>query len=718
MANIIYTPKSVDDPKNNPQRIYFSCHKADIGLFDQVAADIHRFAPDAVIAHLDFSEEKTTYDHLNELDDFHLIIIPVTENWVNSPDGSFTHEFQYIIKQYKAVLPLLFDSKLESEFNKKSKKMQYLSLTDPDYLEKLQRALANLLIDPELIEKIEKIFTHKMFASYCKEDADKVQELIRLIHTHDEFRQVSIWYDKYLPTGRNFLDSIFKNLDDSHIFGMTVTPSLISRENFVKSDEYPHAVLNKKKIAVFEMTPTDRDSLSTNFDGIEKHAWQQAVDKQNILQFFRRILKESNGNRVALSKDTLDYYLGLAYLNGTFVEIDSKYAIKKLDALSDDGHVDATLQLINIYRYGKGVARNLDTVKHYCFKLLAHFEKQFRIYYNAMSKERFMPMHLTTEVQRRAFLENTDRLGDFALDIIHYGIDFARLLRDEGLSSDAEKCYRKVLKAIDDSDGVASKLEIGKRFRTQVETELNLTLMVSGKPYDDMLLTWQRAVEEYENNTSNPDVAVNTANCGRTYGLQLLQKGDLQKCNDVLMTVLSISAVWSKLRPVFECELCALRDLGRLSLKQEKTDDAIIWFAREVKGIKESPFSFDDNPYMRFFLPWAFLYTGEAYLKQGDHEMALKCFLNVLTSTSDLEKDFGEKAYTEDLPVSLLQLYSECYGRLANYTFSASCDDFINDIEGILERFSKLQFNGFHKAAAKRHLAQLREYAEHFKKKQ
>ncbi len=715
MANIIYTPKSVDDPKNNPQRIYFSCHKFDIGLFNRIAADIHRFAPDAVIAHLDFSEEETTYDHLNELDDFHLIVIPVTENWVNSPDGSYTQEFSYITEQHKAVLPLLFDSKLESEFNEKSKKMQYLSVTDPDYPEKLQRALAGLLIDPELTATIKKIFTHKMFASYCKEDADKVQELIRLIHTHDEFRQVSIWYDKYLPTGRNFLDSIFKNLDDSHIFGLTVTPSLINRENFVKSDEYPHAVLNNKKIVVFEMSPTDRDSLSAKFDGIEKQPWQQSVDKRNVLEFFRKILKESDGNRVTLPKDKLDYYLGLAYLNGTFVEIDSKYAIKKLDTLSDTGHVDATLELINIYRYGKGVARNLDTVKHYCFKLLTYFEKQFRVCYTAMNKERFIPMHLTTEVQRRAFFENTDRLGDFALEIIHHGIDFARLLRDEGLVTDAEKCYRKALKIIDDTDGIASKLEIGKRFRTQVETELNLILLASGKPYDAMHITWQRAVEEYENNTKNPDVAVNTANCGRTYGFQLLQKGDHQKCREVLMTVLSISAVWSKLRPVFECELCALRDLGRLSLEQKNPEEALTWFARELDALEKSKFSFDDNPYMKFFLPWAFLNIGRAYSHKENYQEALKCYIAGLTSASELEKDFGDRATTDDYPITFLQIYTTGYGYIADYEFSGECNDFITDIEGIVERFGKVKFHGLYKTTSKQHLNNLRKYAEHFK---
>ncbi|MBO5746062.1 MAG: SEL1-like repeat protein [Clostridia bacterium] len=716
MANIIYTPKSVDDPKNNPQRIYFSCHKSDIGLFDRIAADIHRFAPDAVIAHLDFSEEKTTYDHLNELDDFHLIVIPITENWVNSPDGSYTQEFSYITDRHKAVLPLLFDPKLEAKFNEKSEKMQYLSVTDPDYPEKLQRALANLLIDPELTDTIKKIFTHKMFASYCKEDVDKVQELIRLIHTYDEFRQVSIWYDKYLPTGRNFLDSIFKNLDDSHIFGLTVTPSLINRENFVKSDEYPHAVLNNKKIAIFEMAPTDRDSLSTNFDGIEKYAWQQSVDKRNVLEFFRKVLKESQGNRVALPKDKLDYYLGLAYLNGTFVEIDSKYAIKKLDTLSDNGDIDATLELINIYRYGKGVARNLDTVKHYCFKLLNHLEKQFRVCYNAMSKDRFMPMHLTSEVQRQTFFDNTDRLGDCALEIVHHGIDFARLLRDEGLVADAEKCYRKTLKVIDDADGIASKLEIGKRFRTQVETELNLTLLAANKPYDAMHVTWQRAVEEYENDTMNPDVAINTANCGRTYGFQLLQKGDHQKCREVLMTVLSISAVWSKLRPVFECELCSLRDLGRLSLEQKNPEEALTWFARELNALEKSKFSFDDNPYMKFFLPWAFLNIGQAYSHQENYQEALKCYLAGLTSASKLEKDFGDKANTDDYPITFLQIYATGYGHIADYEFSGPCNDFITDIEGIVERFSKVKFHGLYKTTSKQHLDNLRKYAEHFRK--
>ena len=715
MANIIYTPKSVDDPKNNPQRIYFSCHKSDIGLFDRIAADLHRFAPNAVIAHLDFSEEDIIYDHLSELDDFHLIIIPITENWINSPDGSYTHEFQYITKHYKTVLPLLFDPNLEAEFNKKSKKMQYLSITDPDYLEKLQRSLANLLIDSALIEKIEKIFTHKMFASYCKEDADKVQDLIRLIHNHDEFRQVSIWYDKYLPTGRNFLDSIFKNLDDSHIFGLTVTPSLINRENFVKSDEYPHAVLNKKKIAIFEMSPTDHDSLATNFDGIDKYDWQQSVDKRNILAFFRKILKESRGIPVTLSKDKLDYYLGLAYLNGTFVEFDSKYAVKKLDVLSDKGDIDATLELINIYRYGKGVARNLDTVKHYCFKLLNYLEKQFRVYYNAMSKERFIPMHLTTEAQRRTFLENTDRLCDIALDIIHYGVDFARLLRDEGLISDAEKCYRKVLKTIDDTDGIASKLEIGKRFRTQVETEQNLILMVSGKPYDVMHVTWQKAIEDYENDTMNPNVAINTANCGRTYGFQLMQKGEHQKCREVLMTVLSVSATWPDLRPVFECELCSLRDLGRLSLEEKKPEEALTWFARELDALNKSKFSFDDNPYMRFFLPWAFLNIGQAYSRQENNQEALKCYLAGLKSASNLEEDFGDKATTDDYPITFLQIYATGYGYIADYEFSNECNDFITDIEGIVERFSKVKFYGLYKTTSKQYLDNLRKYADYFK---
>ncbi len=238
MQEILYTPTHIKDPRNHYRKIYFSSHPEDMVLFDKIAADIREIEKDCVIAHISDYEQPINDRIFAELKEFHLIVIPITEKWLSCEN----EEYAFFIQNNKAIIPILMDESLEEAYNERTNKRQYLCINDDDYKQKLRKNLEEILFDASLLDDVRAVFTHKLFVSYCHEDLDSAQELIRRVHAEETGRRVAVWYDKYLPAGKNFEDSIFKELDACNFFGITVTPNILARENYVKSDR-SHVVL-------------------------------------------------------------------------------------------------------------------------------------------------------------------------------------------------------------------------------------------------------------------------------------------------------------------------------------------------------------------------------------------------------------------------------------------------------------------------------------------
>ena len=132
-----------------------------------------------------------------------------------------------------------------------------------------------------------------------------------------------VWYDEYLVPGENFNDAIRSVLEKGRLFVLVVTPSLLEKDNYVMLHEYPAAKESGKPILPAQMVKTDREKLEACYKEIpdsvdvrDGESWEQAA-----VRYFREL---------AVTKKRDDpqhtFLIGLAYLDGIDVEVDSRKA--------------------------------------------------------------------------------------------------------------------------------------------------------------------------------------------------------------------------------------------------------------------------------------------------------------------------------------------------------------------------------------------------------
>jgi len=117
MADLIYRPQNIRDPRNHPRRIYFSCTEADLQYFDRIAQDIWKIYSDCVIAHRDFSQKLDLEDHFDQIDNVQLMVIPVTKQLLNTENFAWDTEFQRAAEKHISILPFLMDAEVQEKFN-------------------------------------------------------------------------------------------------------------------------------------------------------------------------------------------------------------------------------------------------------------------------------------------------------------------------------------------------------------------------------------------------------------------------------------------------------------------------------------------------------------------------------------------------------------------------------------------------------------------------
>lgn len=696
-----YTPESIRDPRNHPRRIFVSCHPDDLEKFDEICEMIRKIEPDCVIAHRLADAEKEDFDP-EEISDFHLIVIPVTEKWFDGDGGFHDEEFRFVTERNKSVLPLLFDEGVGKRFNDETENLQYLRVGDGEFDEKLKRALSEILIDSKMIKEVEKVFSHRMFISYCKEDLKHTQELIRCIHKGEAGRRIAVWYDKYLPTGRNFLDSIFRELDDCHIFAMTVTPSIVSRTNFVETEEYPRAVRKKKEIRLFEMLPTESDRLKNKFHGVEKYDLRKVSRDGGFEGYVRKILKSTEGIKHDLPKDEADYRLGLAYLNGIFVEFDGKYALKKLESAANAGNTRAAEELALTHLHGKGVPRNPRLAGHW-IKIAARLaEKDYR-----RRKEAFRssPQSRTPRFPNTRDDEYYQAMADYGnetvrlIGVLNRG---ARILRDNGDTSDAVEFYEKALDILEEADHLAAPLEIGKTYRGVIEGEFGIFGLVRGR-HEPAKEPWERAFAAFLEEPEDYPKALGTVNCGRVYGVELLQDGKPAEGREILTEALKIAEAYADDQRFCETRLPLLRDIGLSYLLEGNVTEARERLTEAGELYDNFPFDKKTNPYLFFFLPKLRLHFGECAFREGNYEESIKEFLLSLVYLKELEKELGDRKFTDDYPVSFLQHYGFVAEKLMNFQTEAPVP-ICRHLKEVLDTFGGLEYRGIHKDQAQHYI--------------
>ena len=349
------------NPKGLP-RVFFACHPDDFELYFQKTVDMVDAFQDVAFFYEQNQKNNSMpwMDLSGRLSDMQLIIMPVSSRILFTENRAVREILPFATEKHIPVLPIMFESGLDEKFQEIFGDLQYLKPENSDvtaipFEQKLEKYLGGVLIGSEMAQRIRDAFDAYIFLSYRKKDRIYAQELMRMIHKNDRYRDIAIWYDEYLVPGESFNDAIRAALDKGRLFALVVTPSLLEQNNYVMLHEYPAAKDSGKPILPAQMVETDRGKLEACYkeipDNVDVHdgeSWEQA-----LIQYFRKLAVI---NRCDDPQHT--FLIGLAYLDGIDVEVDSQKAEDLITGAADQGLTEAMEKLVAMYHEGKGVERD------------------------------------------------------------------------------------------------------------------------------------------------------------------------------------------------------------------------------------------------------------------------------------------------------------------------------------------------------------------------
>ena len=373
-------------------KVYFSCHKDDFDrYFREISAEITKGRNCAVFYDADYEgvrDEKFLFD----LSQMNLFVMPITTRLLTKPNRALGEELAFAIEHKIPVLPLMQESGLEELYNQKFGDLQFLDKNSHElgaisYEEKLDKYLSSKLLNDETIKRIREEFDAQIFLSYRKKDRIHANRLMRLIHKNDFCRDIAIWYDEFLTPGENFNDNIRKALDNSGLFVLAVTPSLLEpridedgleHKNYIEEHEYPMAKERESegKIAILpaELVKTDSVLLSQKYEDIpdcvdsdDENALTEA-----LLNTAKKLVNDENDN-----SPEHNYFIGLAYLNGIDVEVDHARAREMIEFAANADYLEAIDKMIEMYNGGLGAERNYETAIQWHERKVALLRKRY-----------------------------------------------------------------------------------------------------------------------------------------------------------------------------------------------------------------------------------------------------------------------------------------------------------------------------------------------------
>ena len=248
------------------QKVYFTAHKDDYHLLDDIAKDILSIIDVAIF----YGESEKKNEDLKLMK---LLVIPVTRNFLYEENDARLKDLKFALENNIPVLPLIQEVGLELEFNKLCGDIQCLNKYNLDktqisFNKKLEDYLNNIFINDDLRHKIGSSFTHNFFLSYRKKDRYEAQKVMDKIHEYKELQGCSIWYDEFLIPGEDYSDNIESRIKNCSLFIMVVTPSLLEENNYIVNVEYPLAIKYNKPIIVIEAKETSHTELSKMYKEI------------------------------------------------------------------------------------------------------------------------------------------------------------------------------------------------------------------------------------------------------------------------------------------------------------------------------------------------------------------------------------------------------------------------------------------------------------------
>lgn len=306
--------------------------------------------------------DRSSSDHLQDLTEMQLFILPVSSQLLYGDNGPVQRELALAKEHHIPILPVLMEDGLADDFNQQYEHLQALDRCSHDdtaisYQEKLKTTLSSILIGDELAAKVRAAFDAYVFLSYRKKDRRHAKEVMQLIHKNEFCRDLAIWYDEFLAPGENFNHAIESALQKSGMFVLTVTPNLVDDNNYIIRQEYPMAMAKHKPIVPVELVATDKTLLSRYFQDLPP-----CTDAHDEMQLSSALMHALEG--IAVRENDSDpqhnFFIGLAYLSGIDVEVDHARALQLITGAAEAGLVEAMDQLVRMYRTGTGVPRDAE----------------------------------------------------------------------------------------------------------------------------------------------------------------------------------------------------------------------------------------------------------------------------------------------------------------------------------------------------------------------
>ena len=279
MATFLFKTKGNSTPERKP-RVYFTCHPEDFDkYFEKICEDIFQTHDCAIFYTETMTEEIEEKYKESDLGQMNLFVIPVTFKLLSQPNRAMDSDFRYAQEKHIPALPIMMEPGLDAVYARKDKfgEKQYLDpyaqdATAISYAEKLKKYLEAVLISDETAARVRKAFDAYIFLSYRKKDRHYANELMKLIHSHPEYRDIAIWYDEFLTPGESFRENIERMMQDSKLFTLLVTPNLLEyvdgQPNYVMAHEYPDAKAAGMDILPTEMEETDKNELRDKYRDI------------------------------------------------------------------------------------------------------------------------------------------------------------------------------------------------------------------------------------------------------------------------------------------------------------------------------------------------------------------------------------------------------------------------------------------------------------------
>ena len=370
-------------------RVYFCCHPNDFDkYFDKICEDIFKTHEPAIYYTTDMTEPLDETNIKVDLKKMNLFVVPVTFRLMNEPNRAMQVDIAYAKEHNILILPFMMESGIDVVYAlpKNFGERQYImpdnsDLTAISYEEKLRKFLDSTLISDEMAKRVRAAFDAYIFLSYRKKDRAYANELMRIIHNIPGCRDIAIWYDEFLTPGESFMENIKKAMEDSKLFALLVTPSLLEyvekdgklEPNFVMDKEYPAARDLKMDILPTEVVDTDLAELKSKYDGIPDPV---RAEDEHFTDTILSVIKN-----IAISENDDDpehnFLIGLAYLEGIDVERNVERGLELITKAAEDELPEAMDMLYRMFMEGKNVELNYREALKWAERLVDFYTKKY-----------------------------------------------------------------------------------------------------------------------------------------------------------------------------------------------------------------------------------------------------------------------------------------------------------------------------------------------------